>query len=276
METAKKKYAWLSALSYAGLTLLVLATVLPLLPPSAFKWLRKAQHTPPIKQVLANAHRVYVTASGENGPFGFSVSLSPDTKVESPRRSSALFWSLKRTSRFNAAPPRTKPDMKVLVYYKRTGPIKWLESGKTYYQYVSTTGELGRGDEWCVVPAELRVWIHQQYLMMTKPPPARTPPVASVQAKSPGLHVFNLWGGKPYPGASRNPYERRYEPYACDVEYWLEPESRTRHDQMGFMNLTRQWLYGYEGRTVTYRFRWKYRDGTTGPWSKPVSAKILP
>jgi hypothetical protein len=164
METAKRKYAWLSALSYAGLALLILAMVLPLLPPSAFKWLRKAQHTPPIEQVLANASSMEVRISRANSAPDILVTLGPDFREDLPQLSSALFWSLKRTSRFNEAPPRTKPDLHLVVRYNRTGLLKWLETGKTYYQYVSTTGELGRGDEWCVVPDDFRQRIRQLYL----------------------------------------------------------------------------------------------------------------
>ncbi|HEY3414445.1 MAG TPA: hypothetical protein VGM51_15510 [Armatimonadota bacterium] len=37
-----------------------------------------------------------------------------------------------------------------------------------------------------------------------------------------------------------------------------------------------RWPASYVGKIVNYRFRWKYKDGTYGPWSKPVSAKVLP
>jgi hypothetical protein len=62
-----------------------------------------------------------------------------------------FFRLVKSCGQFHETPPATKPDYTVLMFYTLT---------KSYnYQYVSSTGELGKGREWCVVPEAFKQWV---------------------------------------------------------------------------------------------------------------------
>lgn len=66
-----------------------------------------------------------------------------------------------------------------------------------------------------------------------------------------------------------------------DIEYMVGSNSTKTTGWKGlpvayYRPAEHTWPTTYAGKTITYRFRWKNIDGTTGPWSKPVSAKVLP
>lgn len=77
------------------------------------------------------------------------------TVAGSIHRHPEMVEALRRSSGFRSTPPRTVPDLMIAIQPDKTVALGTLR----HYDYVSATGELGRGDEWCIVPEGFRQWI---------------------------------------------------------------------------------------------------------------------
>lgn len=67
---------------------------------------------------------------------------------------------------FRARPPRKRPALEFVVedIEGPDGTRYRAMKGLPVYQYVWETGELGRDDQWCVVPEEFRAWMEYTWL----------------------------------------------------------------------------------------------------------------
>jgi hypothetical protein len=73
----------------------------------------------------------------------------------SSQRYPEMVEALRHSSGFRSIPPRTVPDLMIVIQPDTSVAMGTLRR----YDYVSATGELGHGEEWCRVPEEFRLWI---------------------------------------------------------------------------------------------------------------------
>ncbi len=125
------------------------------------------QRTYSLENVLRHAYLIEISEPGSETPVK-SISLSEAILAEiSPGKAayynadthqltectSSIFSQLKQCNDIHHIPRGRKFDYVVKVYTitgKRT---------VVHYNYIASTGELGRNNEWCAVPNNVRIWI---------------------------------------------------------------------------------------------------------------------
>jgi hypothetical protein len=106
-----------------------------------------------VLETLKSSPRVHIYPGAPGNGGGFSP-LVYMYKSSNPQSHAAMLALLRSSQDSHATVPRVKPDCTAIVYSPGGPPIK-----STIFGYVSSTGEIGRGKDWCVVPAKFKAWM---------------------------------------------------------------------------------------------------------------------
>jgi len=115
----------------------------------------KIQQTPDwsLRRILPLASQIDIGRINSGVVYPFDVLANGSN--------SAVFLLLQHCNRFHATPPRKNPDFIFQVPFGE-GKAYHSSSGQnscpTYY-YMSESGELGIGKDWCYVPTKFKAWM---------------------------------------------------------------------------------------------------------------------
>jgi hypothetical protein len=203
-----------------------------------------------------------------------------------------LLSTLRKTRRYSTPPSRKAPDMSLTIV-KSAGRLcvdihRALSSA--FYQYVSSTGELGLGKDWCIVPDAARtemLALLRRAKAEYRERSAKSAPSLRFAMDNGDIQVLQVVDPK-----AIRPHWR--DPAIRDIEvYWKEGGAPPK--SIKEMSPARGWLRGgeYEARyrydpkirTYYYRARWVYEDyaldrldppGKYGPWGPLLTTKQGP
>lgn len=233
---------------------------------------------------------------------GVGVSYEAGARVSSSlvglsrTRHPEMLYLLKRTAVFGSGRTAAHPNLSFTFDIVLRGKNSPDSMRTAHYGYDTRTGVLGQDGDWCVVPAKFRSWLRNLYATTPRQhyvvrvihgvkivqaiplPPIRKRPVARIRSQMGRWHGYDVFEtGRLYDTLSILPNRG----VACEAEYTVHPSGPGLPQGPQRMSISPRipghyWPRAYAGKTIIYRFRWKYDDGTYGPWSKVVSAKVLP
>ena len=123
----------------------------------------------PLSEVIRTAATVEVYQKGPDqyGRYMARVASLDNgkTKTGALTLEATRFFEVKGASRFhNHRESAAKPDFTFAF-------IRDVDAPSRAYGYISTTGELGSGTEWCYVPNDIRAWIQSLKPHLATPKP---------------------------------------------------------------------------------------------------------
>jgi hypothetical protein len=108
---------------------------------------------PSLRHVIVTAEKVSVSQVNR-------VSVGPSLAMVDKQTNTNLLTILRSTKQFDSSVPKKKADF-LLTVIAYNGKFLLNKPHPPQYYFISATGELGSGREWCVVPSEFKTWVQK-------------------------------------------------------------------------------------------------------------------
>lgn len=212
-----------------------------------------------LKDTLTYASRahIYLTSVKPDNQYTFFLRLGNISSKDHPE----IFALFHYISDFHGTRRSSDADVRIEFLFFTSRKTKQV------FDYISTTGEIGRDGEWYIVPAKLRDYIRNEITIyqVNTHRMLNSVPAPKLVKREDGRRYLIIRD-------SLNPSEPGLPKYVdyCEVTRWNPVESGQTQFKFTDYVETPSFPFPDNGVDTTYylQFRWHYADGYYGPSSK--------